>query len=229
MKRYLVAAPAILLLGCGSRVEQFVMPDQVTDFTSLYSEHCSGCHGENGRIGSARPLNDPTFLAVIGKQTLRDVIANGVPKTAMPAFAQHAGGDLTDQQIAILSDQIEDRWSRPQEFAGVALPPYWVDLGDPKAGGAAFLTYCANCHGEDGTGGARPGSVVDPAFLALVSDQSLRTTVIAGRGDHGAPDYRHLSSGHSMTSQEISDIVAWLAAHRPVPFILTQKGTKLHE
>ena len=231
MKRILLVIPTILLLGCGDRVEKFVLPDQVMDFTALYGSNCAGCHGRDGRMGAARPLNDPLFLAVIGKQTLRDVIAKGVPRTAMPAFAQNAGGALTDQQVAILADQIEERWSRPQDFTAAALPPYSADLGDPKAGAAIFRAYCASCHGEDGTGGAKPGSIVDPAFLALVSDQSLRTTVIAGRSDQGSPDWRNDSPGHPMTPQEISAVVAWLSAHRvaPVPLIttLTQRGTKL--
>lgn len=226
MKRWFLA-PSILLAGCGARVEKFVMPDQVTDFAALYKTNCSGCHGENGRMGAARPLNEPLFLAVIGKQTLKDVIANGVPKTAMPGFAKNAGGDLTDQQIAILADQIEARWSRPQEFGAEALPPYCADLGDSKAGAAVFRTYCARCHGEEGTGGSRPGSVVDPYFLALASDQSLRTTVIAGRSDQGSPDYRNDSPGHPMTPQEISDVVAWLSSHRAVPMNLTQRRTTL--
>jgi len=230
MKRCLLVVPAILLLGCGNRVEQFVLPDQVTDFNTLYENNCRGCHGRDGRWGAARPLNDPVFLAVIGKQALRDVIAKGVPKTAMPAFAQNAGGGLTDRQITILADQIEERWSRPRDFAAGDLPPYRADLGDPKAGETVFRTYCASCHGEYGTGaseaGSGPGSVVDPSFLSLVSDQSLRTTVIAGRSDRGMPDWRKRTPTHSMTPQEISDVVAWISSHRE-PVNLTQRGTKL--
>jgi mono/diheme cytochrome c family protein len=227
MKRCLLLAPVIFLVGCGARVEQFVLPDQVTDFTTLYDGNCAGCHGRDGRLGAARPLNDPLYLAVIGKRTLRDVIANGVPGTAMPAFAQNAGGSLTDQQITILADQIEERWSRPKDFAAAALPPYRAGLGDPKAGEAAFRRYCGTCHGQDGTGGSKPGSVVDPAFLALVSDQSLRTTVIAGCSDAGTPERRNGSPAHTMAPAEISDIVAWLAAHRMAPVNVAQRGTRL--
>ena len=227
MKTWLLVAPAILLLGCGRHVERFVLPDQIADFTALYESNCAGCHGHDGRLGAARPLNDPVFLAVIGKGMLRQVIANGVPKTAMPAFAQNAGGGLTDHQITILADQIEDRWSRPQDFAAVAVPPYRAELGDSKDGATVFHAYCASCHGEDGTGSSKAGSVVDLAFLSLVSDQSLRTTVIAGRSDQGSQDWRNDSPGHPMTPREISDVVAWLSEHRAAPFNLTQRGTKL--
>ena len=224
---YFLLACAIVLLGCGSRTEQFILPDQVTDFTALYESNCAGCHGRDGRLGAAHPLNDPVYLALIGKQKLREVIANGVPRTAMPAFALNAGGTLTDQQITILADQIEARWSRPQDFAAVALPPYSADPGDSKLGEAVFRTHCAGCHGEDGTGSPKAGSVVNPAFLALVSDQSIRTTVIAGRADQGTPDWRKYSPGHPLTPQEISDVVAWLSAHRILPVNLTKRGPEL--
>jgi cytochrome c oxidase cbb3-type subunit 3 len=226
MKRRLLLVFAIVLAGCGDRVEQYVLPDQVSDFAALYKNNCAGCHGGDGRLGAARPLNDPVFLAVIGPEKLKDVIAKGVPSTAMPAFAQSGGGGLTDQQIAIVADQIETRWSRPQDFLSVALPPYSADLGNPKNGEVVFRGYCASCHGEDGTGGSKAGSVIDPSFLALVSDQSLRTTVIAGRSDQGKPDWRSDSPGHSMTAQEISDVVAWVSAHR-APVNLTLRGTNL--
>jgi cytochrome c oxidase cbb3-type subunit 3 len=218
---------AFVLIGCGSRTEQYILPDQVTDFTALYESNCAGCHGREGRLGAARPLNDPVFLAVIGKQTLRDVIANGVPLTAMPAFALNAGGTLTEHQITVVADQIEARWSRPKDFDGVSLPPYSADLGDPKRGEVVFRTYCASCHGEDGTGSPQPGSVVSPAFLGLVSDQSLRTTVIAGRADLGTPDWRSYSPGHRLAPPEISDVVAWLSAHRILPVNLTKRGMSL--
>jgi cytochrome c oxidase cbb3-type subunit 3 len=226
MKCGLLMVPAMFLAGCGDRVEQYILPDQVSDFAALYKNNCAGCHGGEGRLGAARPLNDPVFLAVIGPQKLKDVIAHGVPSTAMPAFAQNAGGGLTDQQIAIVADQMETRWSRPQDFLNAAVPPYSADLGSPKAGESVFRAYCGSCHGEDGTGGSKAGSVIDPSFLALVSDQSLRTTVIAGRSDQGKPDWRNDSPGHPMTAQEISDVVGWVAAHR-APVNLTLRGTNV--
>ena len=106
----------------------------------------------------------------------------------------------------------------------MALPPYRADLGDPKAGQAVFRKSCAKCHGEDGASRSTAGSVTDPSFLALVSDQSLRTTVIAGRSDRGMPDWRKHSP--AITQQDVSDVVAWISSRR-TPVMLTQRGTKL--
>jgi len=47
-----------------------------------------------------------------------------------------------------------------------------------------------------------------------VSDQNLRTTIIAGRPDLGAPDWRANLPGRPMSPDEVSDVVAWLAAKR---------------
>jgi hypothetical protein len=58
---------------------------------------------------------------------------------------------------------------------------------------------------------------VDGSYLALVSDQGLRTTVIAGRPELGAPDWRGNVPGTPMTPQDIADVVAWLSAQR-APF-----------
>jgi cytochrome c oxidase cbb3-type subunit 3/ubiquinol-cytochrome c reductase cytochrome c subunit len=48
----------------------------------------------------------------------------------------------------------------------------------------------------------------------LVSDQGLRTIVITGRPELGAPDWRGNVPEHPMTDQEITDVVAWLASRR---------------
>jgi hypothetical protein len=59
---------------------------------------------------------------------------------------------------------------------------------------------------------------VDPSYLALVSDQHLRTTVIAGRAELGMPDWRGYIAGRALAPEEISDVVAWLVTKRkPVP------------
>jgi len=47
-----------------------------------------------------------------------------------------------------------------------------------------------------------------------VSAQSLRTTMIAGRPDLGAPDWRGDVPGRPMSPDDVSDVVAWLAAKR---------------
>jgi cytochrome c oxidase cbb3-type subunit 3/ubiquinol-cytochrome c reductase cytochrome c subunit len=224
---WLLAGTAMVLhVGCGHPPEQYILPDQVNDFSALYGSNCAGCHGQNGRNGAARPLNDGLYLAWIGKERLRAVIAKGVPNTTMPPFAQDAGGTLTEQQISVLADEMQKRWAR-SDFAGSTLPPYDAQPGDVNRGEAAFHEYCASCHGNDGAGSLerKGGSAVDPAFLALASDQSLRTTVIAGRTDQGIPNWRSYVPGRTMTDQEIADVVAWLAAQRKFPGNRTKGGT----
>ena len=61
---------------------------------------------------------------------------------------------------------------------------------------------------------AKGSSITDDSFLALVSDQGLRTLVITGRPELGAPDWRGDVSGKPMSDQEVTDVVAWLTSKR---------------
>jgi mono/diheme cytochrome c family protein len=203
------------LSACFGPEEEYTLPEKVVDFEKLFAVNCSGCHGKDGRGGGARPLNDALYQALVKKERLIDVISKGVRGAAMPAFAKSAGGMLTDQQVGILADEMQKRWSKPAEFANVTLPAYAGELGDVTRGEAAFQTFCVGCHGLDGKGIAKKaGAVVNPAYLALVTDQSLRLTVIAGRPDLGMPDFRARVPDRIMQPQEIADVVAWLASHR---------------
>ena len=40
------------------------------DFALLYATNCAGCHGADGRLGPAPPLNDPLFLAIVPDASL---------------------------------------------------------------------------------------------------------------------------------------------------------------
>jgi mono/diheme cytochrome c family protein len=216
-----VIAACDRLPGQPALAERWTPATEVTDFSRLYAQNCSGCHGADGRLGAAHPLNDPLYLALVSEDALRGVVARGVPGTGMPAFAQSAGGSLTDQQIDILVNEMRVRWARPEEFKNVVFPPYSAQEatamgsgpGDIQRGAVTYATYCAQCHGADG-GGAKGGSVTDPAYLALASDQALRTAVIAGRPDLGKPDWRTNLPDRPMNPQDISDVVAWLVSHR---------------
>ena len=195
-------------------------PNEVIAFDALYARNCAGCHGREGRLGPARALNDPVYLAVVSPERMRQVIAVGVPGTAQPAFALDAGGSLTDQQIDALVRGIEGRWARPDAMAGQEIPPYdgaraaGREPANAERGREVFAGSCAPCHGENGRGGPRGGSVTDPSYLALVSDQHVRTTVIAGRSDLGMPDWRGEGGTGPLTPRQVSDVVAWVVAQR---------------
>ena len=193
-------------------------PDSILDPVVLYSQNCAGCHGADGRKGPAMDLSDPTYLAIVDDDTLRATISKGRPGTAMSAFAQKEGGMLTDEQVTAIIRGIRDRWSKPNVLAGIAAPSYAAKgSGNAQQGQAVYATYCASCHGEGSGGGPKAGSVTNPPYLSLISDQGLRTIIIAGRPDFGAPDWRGNVPGRPMAEQEITDVVAWLAAQRPKP------------
>jgi len=219
---YAFASLAVILVaGCSAphgeprRGSEVLAPNEVLDFGPLFSENCAACHGPEGRGGAAIALASPVYLAIADDASIRKAIAEGVRATAMPAFAQSAGGMLTDAQIDVLTKEIRSRWSQRGILDAASAPPYMSKLtGDAQRGEAAYKTFCESCHGPFGRGGQKASAISDESFLSLVSDQSLRTIVIAGRPELGAPDWRGNLPGRPMTDQEITDVVAWLASRR---------------
>src|ERR1700757_138631 len=108
-----VTIPLVMLLSgaaCSNspgvyRTEPAVVPpSEVVDFKQIYGQNCAGCHGADGKGGAAIALANPVFLAIADDTVIRHIASNGVPGTPMPAFAQSAGGILTEKQIdAIVS------------------------------------------------------------------------------------------------------------------------------
>jgi mono/diheme cytochrome c family protein len=198
-------------------------PDQVLAFQTLYKQNCAACHGENGRNGAALSLANPVYLATAGLDNIQRTTSAGAPVTSMPPFGKTAGGMLTDPQIQIIAKGMIEIWGNPNALAGQPPVPYASsNPGDTTRGLAAYSIFCARCHGADGAGistnkATRTGSIVDPAYLALISNQGLRSILIAGQPDQGMPDWRSDFAGptaRAMTDQEITDVVAWIASHR---------------
>jgi cytochrome c oxidase cbb3-type subunit 3/ubiquinol-cytochrome c reductase cytochrome c subunit len=230
--RLLACAVAFVAAGCNAPGKpgpepEVPRPEQVLDFATLYSQNCAACHGENGRNGAAIALANPVYLAIAGSSNTQRITADGVPGTAMPPFAKSKGGMLTDQQIAVIAQGMQQHWGNPGALAGTTPPPYAAAApGNPAQGQQAFTTFCARCHGADGTGGKSPhgeslGSLVDPAYLALVSDQGLRSIILAGQTEQDAHDWRSYSASPGapaipipMSDQQVTDVVAWLTSHR---------------
>ena len=227
MSRSLAAlAAALLAAGCAPPGRPVAgapegIPEQVTDFALLFRTHCVGCHGMEGRGGAALALADPVYLAIADDAVLTAAVRGGVAGSLMPAFGQSAGGLLTDDQVTALVHGIRGRWARPDALGGATAPPYAAPgPGDAARGAQVFQTFCAGCHGQGGRGGPKASAITNGAYLSLISRQGLRTTVIVGRPELGAPDWRGNVPGRPMTSAEIGDVVAWLVAQRPHPLQL---------
>lgn len=187
-----------------------IRPSEVTDFRTLYSQNCSGCHGAGGEGGLTVGIGTPVYLAIASDATIRRVVEEGRPGTAMPAFAQKAGGLLTDAQIDILVRGIRSRGPKPGAFDRDKLPAYAASQpGDAARGRNVFAASCSSCHGPDGRG-AR--AIADSSFLALVSDQHLRTVIITGMPHLGMPGWR--SHAKPLSDADVTDIVAWLMTQR---------------
>jgi cytochrome c oxidase cbb3-type subunit III len=186
-----------------------VRPSDITDFQVLFSENCSGCHGANGQSALTVGIGTPVYLEIADDTTIRHVVEQGRPGTPMPAFAQKAGGLLTDAQVDILVRGIRS-WAKPEAFEKEKPPPYAASQpGDSTRGQKVFNTTCAFCHGPNGRG-AR--AIADSAFLALVTDQHLRTVIITGMPKLGMPDWR--THAKPLSDADVTDIVAWLASQR---------------
>jgi mono/diheme cytochrome c family protein len=178
---------AVMIAGCDfpgrpNPADRPVPADRVLGFAQLYGQNCAGCHGADGKLGPAPPLNDQLFRQIVPEDELESVISNGRNKTLMPAFGKENGGPLTRAQIQVLMYEIKGRPYRvvenPESGAvevisdAAGISPKWGSPGEPPAnvpsyrkpstGGnstaaetaslSVFARACAVCHGEQGRG-----------------------------------------------------------------------------
>jgi cytochrome c oxidase cbb3-type subunit III len=156
-------------------------------FDALYSQNCAGCHGADGKLGPAPPLNEPLFRTIVPVETVEQVVAAGRPGTLMPAFSSEHGGPLTPAQVAVLVNEVKGipyrikdnepdgvssamevvrdpggetpAWGLP-DSAPKDAPPYLAPkagAGDASAGRDKFLAACASCHGDNGQAAPKDG------------------------------------------------------------------------
>jgi len=180
------------------------------DGEHLYVQNCGACHGYNGNGGMGVPLSLPDFLSTVSNEYLFKTIRNGRPGRVMPAFKH-----FSDEDVDSIINYIRS-WSD-------SIPPMYTTKrikGDATHGNQLYQQHCASCHGESGTGGpgtgvtmSRPRSlpILAPAlnnagFLASVSDEMIKTTLIKGR--KGTPMVSFLDKG--LSKQDINDIVSFV-------------------
>src|SRR6185312_15196009 len=73
---------SLFLMGCDlpgrpDPADRPVPADQVMDFGVLYGQNCAGCHGSDGKLGPAPPLNDPLFRAMVLEDEMEHIVTKG--------------------------------------------------------------------------------------------------------------------------------------------------------
>jgi cytochrome c oxidase cbb3-type subunit III len=201
-------------LGCDRKIgppndqEELMRPENVASFGRLYKQNCSACHGESGSGGPALDLANPKYQALVDDASLKRWITSGMPGTQMPAFGESAGGFLTPLQVDVLVAGMRAQWG-PKDHSAADMPPYSSNaVGNVEQGQEIFRVSCTSCHQQG------QQKITDASYLALVTDQSLRTIVIAGRPDLGHPDWKQVRPGQPLTDPDVSDVIAYLHSLR---------------
>ncbi len=182
-------------------------------FESFYAQQCAGCHGHNGEHGPARTLHDAAYLASVPSEALLTIVRDGVANTRMPGFGAHfiggvqAEGGSNDEQLRAFLTTMQRAWGDSNAAASPIPWKHTAGIGRVDHGAALFAAQCVQCHAPmNAVQDSGAGSVTDPFYLRLVSDQHLRTSILFNH----APN----SARTQATATEVDDLVAYLASLR---------------
>jgi mono/diheme cytochrome c family protein len=168
-----------------SRVERdaaTLHEEQVRRGSALFVGNCATCHGADGMGTETGPtLNDKAFLSEVSDNFLRNTIANGRPRTAMPAWGQDEGGPLTHQEIDRLVAFVRN-WERPVEQVGRTLTASGLPADSVEGGEETFIWFCADCHGDDGKIPTGTQDIIanSPERLREKNEEDARLQILQG-------------------------------------------------
>ncbi|MCE9618875.1 MAG: cytochrome c [Planctomycetes bacterium] len=180
-----------------------------------YAQNCSACHGADGVNGAARPLADANYLASVGRESIIAITTSGVRGGFCPGSGPGSLANWDSKQVAAFVDGLMEAWGK----GGVALSIPWsvksASSGDASRGRGVYAAMCQSCHGAPGSQSASSaGSVTDPNYLRLITDQGLRSAIIFGRPARGMPawsgPFPNQPADRKLSAQEVSDVTAFL-------------------
>ena len=213
--------------------------DTAAGFAGFYSENCAGCHGADGTQGPARPMRDAVYLAAVPDDAMFNMLRNGIEGTRMPGFGGNRITAVDDAALTAFVKGMRTAWGNASATAPTNIAwAHQPGKADAEHGRELFDARCVSCHPRTqpvGSSATVSGSVTDPFYLRLVSDQHLRTSIVFGRNDRNGrndPNGRNdakaampaangpfpTTAGQpalaSLTAANVDDLVAYLASLR---------------
>ncbi len=153
-KWWLVASVLVALAAAPARLAAQNKADPKADIDSgkqLFQGMCVECHGAGGAGGDAPSLNRARLNHAPDDTALANVIANGIPNTAMPRIRRFTENELRQLVVYVRS---------VGKVAQVRVP------GDSKKGAAIYKNLaCSSCHIVGGEGGNLGPDLTDIGFM----------------------------------------------------------------
>jgi mono/diheme cytochrome c family protein len=171
----------------------------------LYTEICSGCHGENGEGEgglSGTSLNNQQYLSTFSNEEIFNSIYEGKPQTLMPEFSF-----LDEQKVYELVSFVRSWQTKP-----LVLEAPNIIEGNAENGKQLYQLYCVTCHGDTGSGMlTKAAAIANPATQENLTGQQLWISAAYGReGTRMGPSLKGKDGVRQLDKQELSDIVTYI-------------------
>lgn len=172
----------------------------------IYQQQCFACHGDDGKGSGAKEgtaINNQHFLNNYSDKDLYNQVKYGREGTVMPAYGSNLSEDDLNNIVAYMRN-----WQK--KSIELEAPP--KVSGDPENGKKLYDLFCATCHGIDGAGKKKMGTVLtSPQKLQYTTDQQLWISAAYGREDtRMAPSLEGADGIRQLSEQEISDIITYI-------------------
>jgi len=168
---------------------------------ALYREHCSLCHGEEGKGYPTISIFNGDMLSAAPDSFLYLTLVKGRGSTAMPAWTRFSTQDMADV-LSFLREREPGSGRSP-------IPPS-PSGGDSSRGEDRYHYLCSRCHGLYGQGDTGP-AILNPDFLRAAPDSFLQLMIALGR--RGTAMYgwsRDVSDRERLSWPDIADVIAYL-------------------
>lgn len=176
-------------------------PLQAETGVELYKKHCGECHGKDGLGAKAPSLRKDGLLDTTGIDYIKNTIRYGRKIGGMPSFEAAVSAEEIDSISAFVKS-----WQKNDTLKA---PEHDVEPSDTKRGREIFA-LCGGCHGLEGEGAMGP-ALLDPGFLASISDADLRRTIMWGRPGTPMKGYLKGMGGLAVLSdEEIDQVISYI-------------------
>ena len=153
------------------------------DGSELYAAQCAVCHGDLGEGAPnpsqpgdvIAPISTAEYLASRTDDSIREIVAAGLPEFGMGAFEITNGGPLQAAEVDAIVAHVR-RW---EDDPPVQLDPSVSSAALSDSADFLFPQLCAQCHGDFGEGGVGP-AFADPELQQARTDQQIFDSINLG-------------------------------------------------